>query len=314
MTVYDDGQGPRLYAGGYSASATQTDGRIARWDGAQWTLLPAAPIPYGVMAMRGYDPDGPGPQPSVLVASGLQIVQWDGASWSVLGSGLQFGAGETLAVFDDDGPGPLPPMLWVGGTFVYAGGVFCSCIARWDGAQWHAVGSGTPENNHTPVHALRVFDEDGPGPARPALIAAGKFQSMNGVPCGSIARWDGSGWSAYGDPSYSNGLYWGEIWSLGEFDPDGPAGAPARLLIGSNPLSGSFTGNRLASIGCPVPCIPNCDQSTAAPVLNVLDFACFLNRFAAGDDYANCDQSTTAPVLNVLDFSCFLNRFAAGCP
>ena len=29
--------------------------------------------------------------------------------------------------------------------------------------------------------------------------------------------------------------------------------------------------------------------------------------------YANCDGSTTAPVLNVLDFSCFLNRFAAGC-
>jgi hypothetical protein len=30
--------------------------------------------------------------------------------------------------------------------------------------------------------------------------------------------------------------------------------------------------------------------------------------------YPNCDNSTVAPVLNVLDFSCFLNRFAAGCP
>lgn len=29
---------------------------------------------------------------------------------------------------------------------------------------------------------------------------------------------------------------------------------------------------------------------------------------------ANCDGSTTAPVLNALDFSCFLNRFRAGCP
>jgi len=61
-------------------------------------------------------------------------------------------------------------------------------------------------------------------------------------------------------------------------------------------------------------CYPNCDASTTAPVLNVLDFACFLNRFAAGDPYANCDNSTTPPVLNVLDFACFLNRFAAGCP
>src|SRR5207244_2775297 len=26
--------------------------------------------------------------------------------------------------------------------------------------------------------------------------------------------------------------------------------------------------------------------------------------------YANCDGSTTPPILNVLDFSCFLNKFA----
>jgi hypothetical protein len=63
----------------------------------------------------------------------------------------------------------------------------------------------------------------------------------------------------------------------------------------------------------PAPCYANCDASTTPPVLNVLDFSCFLNRFAAGDTYANCDGSTTAPVLNVLDFACFLNRFAAGC-
>ncbi len=60
-------------------------------------------------------------------------------------------------------------------------------------------------------------------------------------------------------------------------------------------------------------CYPNCDASTAAPVLNVNDFTCFLNKFAAGDSYANCDGSTTPPVLNVLDFTCFLNRFGAGC-
>jgi hypothetical protein len=46
----------------------------------------------------------------------------------------------------------------------------------------------------------------------------------------------------------------------------------------------------------------------------VLDFACFLNRFAAGAAYANCDGSTVQPTINVLDFACFLNRFAAGCP
>jgi hypothetical protein len=60
-------------------------------------------------------------------------------------------------------------------------------------------------------------------------------------------------------------------------------------------------------------CYSNCDGSTTAPVLNVNDFFCFLNRFASGSPYANCDHSTTPPVLNVLDFTCFLNQFAAGC-
>lgn len=64
----------------------------------------------------------------------------------------------------------------------------------------------------------------------------------------------------------------------------------------------------------PCGCYANCDASTTPPALNVNDFACFLNKFAAGDPYANCDGSTTAPALNVLDFACFLNRFAAGCP
>ncbi len=60
-------------------------------------------------------------------------------------------------------------------------------------------------------------------------------------------------------------------------------------------------------------CYANCDGSTIPPVLNVNDFACFLNAYAAGDPYANCDGSTTQPVLNVLDFACFLNQYAAGC-
>src|SRR5262249_21000786 len=52
----------------------------------------------------------------------------------------------------------------------------------------------------------------------------------------------------------------------------------------------------------PPPCYANCDHSTTNPCLNVLDFSCFLNAFAAGQTYANCDNSTTQPVLNVLDF------------
>jgi probable HAF family extracellular repeat protein len=76
----------------------------------------------------------------------------------------------------------------------------------------------------------------------------------------------------------------------------------------------------------PVPppvCYANCDRSDIAPKLNVDDFTCFINQFAAAgplphaeqvSQYANCDRSTVAPVLNVDDFTCFINTFALGCP
>ncbi len=80
-----------------------------------------------------------------------------------------------------------------------------------------------------------------------------------------------------------------------------------------NTASGGGTGLAIY-VGTPCACYANCDGSTSAPVLNVNDFTCFLNSFAAGSTYANCDGGTVPPVLNVNDFTCFLNKYAAGCP
>ncbi|MBL9031202.1 MAG: hypothetical protein JNM80_05795 [Phycisphaerae bacterium] len=60
-------------------------------------------------------------------------------------------------------------------------------------------------------------------------------------------------------------------------------------------------------------CYANCDCSMVAPILNVNDFVCFINRFGEESPYANCDASTIPPVLNVNDFLCFMNAFSAGC-
>jgi hypothetical protein len=62
------------------------------------------------------------------------------------------------------------------------------------------------------------------------------------------------------------------------------------------------------------PCYANCDASTIPPILNINDYSCFVNLYAASNPAANCDGSTIAPVLNVNDFSCFINAYAAGCP
>jgi hypothetical protein len=98
--------------------------------------------------------------------------------------------------------------------------------------------------------------------------------------------------------------------SGGLFNLGGTVGQPdtGELSGGDFTLGGGFWFGVLAN-----DCYANCDLSTASPILNIADFSCFLNRYAAGDTYANCDQSTTPPVLNVADFACFLNAYAAGC-
>src|SRR5204863_380015 len=79
----------------------------------------------------------------------------------------------------DDGSGPA---LYVGGLLTVAGGVVVNRIARWNGASWSSLGSGTADGA---VFALCAFD-DGTGSA---LYAGGDFNSAGGVVGHHIARW-----------------------------------------------------------------------------------------------------------------------------
>jgi hypothetical protein len=127
--------------------------------------------------------------------------------------------------------------------------------------------------------------------------------------------------------SYDNGGTWttlestpsAPVWTLRTFPVANLASQVRfRWSVSDNPndsvTEAAVDAFKLSGVQCNAACYANCDNSTVAPVLNVLDFNCFLNRFSAGESYANCDGSTVAPVLNVLDFNCFLNRFSAGCP
>jgi len=82
------------------------------------------------------------------------------------------------------------------------------------------------------------------------------------------------------------------------------------LVIGT--CGNAFSNAAVLTVG--TACYANCDGSNIPPILNVSDFICFQQKFAAGDPYANCDGSTIPPVLNVSDFICFQQKFAQGCP
>lgn len=104
------------------------------------------------------------------------------------------------------------------------------CVREWRTAAGEPGFSGG-------VRALAVFDEDGAGPAQPALYAAGAAGFGPGL--GGIGRWNGAAWSPVGDGLTGGG----EINSLCVHDPDGPGPEPASLYA-----AGQFTsiGNVLA--------------------------------------------------------------------
>ena len=222
LTVFDDGTGPALYAGGDFTTAGQAAaGKIAKWDGVAWSNLGAgigdgpSYSPATVCALAVYD-DGSGP---ALFAGGLfresdgspgnNVAKWDGSSWSRLGSGIDVGgAVYSLATFDD-GSGLA---LYAGGAFHGIGGGSAESIARWNGTSWSPLGDGIRYTQHniftSGVCAMAVFDDGG----GPALYAGGYFHTAGGAPAASIAKWDGSSWSPVGGgivggtPAFPDGI------------------------------------------------------------------------------------------------------------
>ncbi len=184
---------------------------LARWDGQAWHDVGGGLTSQGAVygfALCIFDADGEGPVPPCLYVGGKfwyaggvpadGIARWDGQTWTALGKGLSLGNGShpnvfALAVYDD-GRGPA---LYVGGSFYYAGGQLAYNIARWDGKEWEPLGGPNGGVSAT-VEALCVYDEDGDGPARPALFVGGQFSYAGGMPIPSLARWDGQGWSSVG--------------------------------------------------------------------------------------------------------------------
>ncbi|MEZ6037361.1 MAG: hypothetical protein R3F29_07765 [Planctomycetota bacterium] len=114
------------------------------------------------------------------------IARWDGAAWHPLGSGLDSQVTALLLLPNGD--------LLVGGQFNTAGGITAPRIARWDGSNWHGLGSGITAAWYEFVDELVQL----PGGD---VIAAGKFTSAGGINTVNLARWDGSSWHAFGQPT-----------------------------------------------------------------------------------------------------------------
>ena len=113
------------------------------------------------------------------------IAKWNGSSWSALISssngvnGIN-GTVTALAVIGTD--------LYAGGWFTTAGGIPAENIAKWDGTNWSALGSGLPAAGA--INALAAMGNN--------LYATSYILTPAlGGPGNLIAKWDGANWSAF---------------------------------------------------------------------------------------------------------------------
>jgi trimeric autotransporter adhesin len=118
-----------------------------------------------------------------------------------------------------DPPGGVGPLLIIAGEFTTAGGVAVNRIAAWDGAAWHALGTGLDAR----ADSLAVFNDQ--------LIVGGMFNNAGGVAVNKIARWDGTSWSALGTGLTGGngcavlGIFNGELIAGGAFTAAGGVSA-----------------------------------------------------------------------------------------
>jgi hypothetical protein len=184
-----------IYAGGQltNAGGSPTTS-IAKWNGTSWSSVGTGYQSW--ILTLAFDSSGKlyagGDFSSIGGIAANSIAVWNGSAWNYIGNGKTGLDGDIIDLAFD-----LTGNLYVGGYFTSAGGVPANNVAKWNGSSWSALGSGlaiTDESEwYQPVCASSlVFDSSG------NLYVGGRFTSAGGVPANSIAKWNGSSWSALG--------------------------------------------------------------------------------------------------------------------
>lgn len=179
---------------------------------------------------------------SLGVPLAAQTPSWS-PDWAATGLG-----GTVLALAD------FNTELYAGGEWFAAKGGVIRGLARFDGVDWRAVGTGVDLVNYsfppldTRVAAMTVFNGE--------LVFTGTFDRVNGQPMNYIARWNGTSFAPLGTGlllSYDEAdvralaVWNNELYAAGHFDTAG--GQPAAGIAKWNGSSWSPLGSGLRLTG-----------------------------------------------------------------
>jgi hypothetical protein len=178
--------GELYVSGNFTKAGGNAANRIAKWNGTGWSGLGSG-IDGDVIALAVSVSDiyAAG---AFAMAGGTEansIAKWDGTSWTAPGSGIvgesDYGAAIwALAVSGHD--------VYVGGGFFTAGGRAVNHIAKWNGTNWSALGSGLGGGDGVSTIAASGSE----------VYAGGRFRTVGGTAANYVAKWNGSSWSALG--------------------------------------------------------------------------------------------------------------------
>ena len=210
--------GSDLYVGGYFTIAGGSSANyVAKWNPATgWSPLGSGVGVIGpnsfvyALAVSGSDLYVGGSFTTAGGNAATNIAKWSAGGWSALGSGIggHFPFLEAVAVSGTD--------LYVAGYFTIAGGNAATNIAKWNGSAWSALGSGIGgggEAGSAFAVALAVSGTD--------VYVGGSFTNASGVGVKSVAKWNGSTWSALetgvAGQCYALALSGGQLYAGGSF-------------------------------------------------------------------------------------------------
>lgn len=176
----------RLYAGGSFTNAGDIPAnRVAMWDGTTWSALGAgidsSNTTVLALAVEGTNLYVGGQFRSAGGVAANHVARWNGHKWSALGDGPDNGV---------QGSGVYALAVWrgqvfVGGIFTNAGGVPVTGLARWDGTNWSALGSGLSfpqlSGGRARIFALAVSGDE--------LFVGGAFTHAGRQAASGLARY-----------------------------------------------------------------------------------------------------------------------------
>lgn len=174
--------------GSFSTAGGVTAAGFATWNGSSWAAAGTGLSTAGNRVISNGTNIYVGG--SFVLAGGIIVnglATWDGGNWRSIGPANR-GNGVSSTVRAIAG---TPTNLFVGGSFTAAGRTNANCIARFDGANWHPLGSGIGGSGAV-VNTIAVTNND--------VYVGGYFSTAGGITALSVARWDGTNWFSVGNP------------------------------------------------------------------------------------------------------------------